>query len=158
MKRNHLNLLFLSITILLISACSFQFSTVIENDGSGEFGIEMEFTEEDFALMGAVSGEELLDQAGGDSDALCGEMGSDLGDFPSGARVEYQEKDGGFVCKFFMPFSDLDELNQIYADMDIDVNRLKIVDGNLEYDVAMDMAGSESDLISDLDLLKSAGV
>ena len=145
MKRNHLNLLFLSITILLISACSFQFSTVIESDGSGEFSIEMEFTEDDFALMGAVSGEELLDQAGGDSDALCGEMGSDLGDFPSGARVEYQEKDGGFVCKFFMPFSDLDELNQIYEDMDIDVNRLEIVDGNLEYDVAMDMAGSESD-------------
>lgn len=144
MKRNHLNLLFLSITILLISACSFQFSTVIESDGSGEFSIEMEFTEDDFALMGAVSGEELLDQAGGEA-ALCGEMGSDLGDFPSGARVEYQEKDGGFVCKFFMPFSDLDELNRIYADMDIDVNRLEIVDGNLEYDVAMDTSRGESD-------------
>jgi hypothetical protein len=124
---------------------------VINADESGEFIIKFTVTEEDIKDMEDEMGEDFedfLDNEFGENDLedVCKVM-EDEGDFPSSADAEYSEAGGEFSCEITIPFDDIDELIDIYADMDIgeikdiDLDR----DGDLTYELDVDMTNAEDE-------------
>ncbi|MBW8010354.1 MAG: hypothetical protein FVQ83_03810 [Chloroflexi bacterium] len=144
-------LLFLSLllTTLLFSACTVKFTTVINSDESGEFKILLSLSEDDIdAIEDEMNQdfEDFLDDETNENDLqdAC-ESVEDESDLPRGATVKYSDRSGTFTCEITIPFDDLDELEEIYADMGLaSVNRLRInSDGELDYEVDLLLYGMD---------------
>jgi hypothetical protein len=125
---------------LLLSACTVNFHTVINKDGSGDWITEMGFTKSD---------QESLQSFGyANIEAYCNEAAADL---PDNATMTIEQRGEETYCVFTASFASLEELRQAYAETDgLTINRLEIVDGVLYYDIAMDMSSDSGDLDSAL--------
>lgn len=146
MKRK-LSLVVILLTALLLSSCTIQFNTTIEKDGSGSVAVEIGFSETDI---------EMLDEFdGGTPEDFCEDMEDEGADIPEGATFEIEERGDEIWCVFTTPFDDIDELKDIYEEMGMTVNELELVDGELIYDIDVDMsdAGTDDLGIPGIDLL-----
>lgn len=147
-------LVFISLVSLLglfSAACSVHFTTVINSDGSGDFKIKYVITEKDIQDVEDEFDqdfEDFLDDQFGENDLeeVCNVL-EDEGDLPRSADAEYSEAEGEFSCEITIPFDDIDELVEIYEDLDIgeirdiDLGR----DGDLTYELDMDMTDAEGE-------------
>ena len=139
----------LSAIALMLSACSIYFTTEFNDDGSGEFMITFTVTEEDIEDVEDEFDQnidDILDDEFGESnfEDACEEM-EDQMDLPRSADSEFSEGAGAFKCEIIIPFDDIDELIEIYEDIDIvevkdiDLDR----DGDFNYEMDIDMVGAE---------------
>lgn len=131
---------------LMASACTFQFSTTVNEDATGKFVMELGITAEELAQLEAFGGESF--------DTLCTED-----EFaPSGvegATVVQEERGDEIWCVATVPFNDLAGLETIYRDMDVQINTLSLSDGDFVYDVNF---GFGADPDTDLSALAAMGV
>jgi len=124
-----------ALAALLLNACTIQIATVIKDDGSGSYGFEMGFNQEDQDAL-----------AGFDTspDAFCQEMQSG-GDLPQGATITTEERGGEIYCVMQAPFTNLAELRTLYVDGDgVTVNTLEIANGALTYDIDVNMTSGDT--------------
>lgn len=152
-KRGMLALL--GILALVASACTFQFSTQINEDGSGaqviEFGVTAEEQEQLQALM-AMGGE------GGDGsgdfsmEQLCSdqELTSEM---PVEASLELEERDDGDWCVARREFATLDELRNIFAEGEMALNTLEMTEDSFTFDLDMDLSDMGGEDLASLELL-----
>lgn len=131
---------------LMASACTFQFSTTVNEDSTGKFVMELGITADELAQLEAFGGESF--------DSLCTED-----EFaPSGvegATVVQEERGDEIWCVATMPFNDLAGLENIYRDMDVQITTLSLTDDEFIYDVSF---GLGSDPETDLSALAAMGV
>lgn len=114
-------LLIIAMMGFVISACSLDFNTNIKPDGSGEFSMQFVVNDIDIAFIEAEEGESIdeimireFDTT--NKETACNSLAEE-GDFPLQVSVKYQEKNRNYICEISMPFSNLDELVEIYDDM-----------------------------------------
>jgi hypothetical protein len=154
MKKRGL-LALLGIFALVASACTFQFSTQINEDGSGaqiiEFGVSAEEQEQLQALM-EMSGE------GGDSpeeftmEQLCQDEEL-LSEMPVQASLELEQRDDGDWCVARREFATLDELREIFADGEMSLNTLEMTEESFVFDLDFDLGDMGGEDLSSLELL-----
>lgn len=144
MKSKLLFISLVSMLALLVSACSLQFTTNINADGSGEFIIEIDVTAEDIADIEdewSDDFDDFLDDEYGDNDPedICESLLDSL-DIPRDAEFDFTERAGGFTCTLTIPFDDDNELEDLYQELGFgQVDRIRMNrDGELKY--AMDVA------------------
>ena len=148
-KRLLIPLLFF--TALLFSACTFEFSTVIEADGSGELVFEWSASESDFRAIADVSDQDYRDLID-ESEMNC-KSAEDAPDLPEGTVVEYRELGNTFSCKIIIPFEDIDELIAQYQDMEfIEIGIVEMnSDGELDYKLTVDLTDADDSEFEALD-------
>jgi len=118
-----------------LAGCSMEYGTQVSDNGSGRLTISVGFTSEEAELL-----EIPIDQGVN----LCQEMWADLSSqLPAGATIREEQRGNETWCIVESTFSDLDELSTIYADMDISINRLEIVNEMFYYDVSIDLSGGD---------------
>lgn len=144
------SLILLTLAALLISACSYNFTTVIASDGSGEFIIEMAITAADIELIEEEQDQDFedmaFDETGEDNlEDACFAIEDEL-DF-RGSDAEFKSRAGGYSCRVIVPFDDLYELIAIYEEIGLaDDLRIRMnSDGDLDYRLDLDMFGIEED-------------
>lgn len=120
---------------LLLAACNIQVSTSVNPDGSGELKSEIGFTAEEIESFGQLS-----DSA---TDDLCSSLQSEAGNLPSGATFTQEERGDETYCVIAQTFASLDELRELYNDMDVNVNTLQIENGQFVYDMDVDFSDAE---------------
>jgi hypothetical protein len=124
-----------ALAALLLNACTIQVATEIKDDGSGSYGFEMGFNQED---------QEALTSLGSSPEAFCQEM-QGSGDLPEGATITIEERGGETFCVMQGPFANLAELRTLYIDGDgVAVNTLEMNNGALTYDVDVNMSGGDT--------------
>lgn len=131
---------------LLASACTFQFSTTVNEDGTGKFVTEFGLTTEEISQLEAFGGESF--------DDLCTEDEFTTGG-PEGATVVQEERGDEIWCVATLPFTNLSELEAAYSEMDVQINTLSLTEDEFIYDVTFDMGGGEE---GDLSALAAMGV
>lgn len=130
---------------LALVACSTQYTTEINADGSGEFNVRFTLTDEDIKAIEEEEGDDfedlLFDESGEDDfETLCEDMVTSE-EVESGVSARYSERRGDISCEISTPFEDLDELIEIYKDMFpgmTGVVRMN-TEGELEYAIELDM-------------------
>lgn len=122
---------------LLASACTFQFSTTVNEDGTGKFVTEFGLTTDEISQLEAFGGESF--------DDLCTED-EFASDGPEGATVVQEERGDEIWCVATLPFNDLSGLEEAYRDMDVQINTLSMTEDEFVYDVTFNMGGEEGDL------------
>jgi hypothetical protein len=122
---------------LLASACTFQFSTTVNEDGTGKFVTEFGLTTDEISQLESFGGESF--------DDLCSED-EFAADGPEGATVVQEERGDEIWCVATLPFNDLSGLEEAYRDMDVQINTLSMTEDEFVYDVTFDMGGGEGDL------------
>jgi hypothetical protein len=133
---------------LLASACTFQFTTQINDDGSGvqiiEFGITAEEQDQLQALMameGGSSEDFSMEQLCQD-DELLSEM-------PVEASMQIEEREDGDWCVARREFASIDELRQILTEGEMGLNTLEMTDDSFVFDLDFDLGDmAEEDLSS----------
>lgn len=129
-------LVLLALTALLLTACKVNVITDIKSDGSGAYIQEFGMTTEDLSGLGM------------DAETFCDEMGNDM---PAGMSARQETRDKETWCIFETQFASLDELQKLYGETDTRINQIVISDGELIYDVTLDMSG-ESDSMAGMGL------
>ncbi len=120
----------LALTALLLTACDLNIITDIKSDGSGAYIQEIGMPTEELSGLGM------------DAESFCNEMGSDM---PPGmsARQETRNEDE-IWCIFETEFASIDELKALYGETDTRINQIAIAEGELIYDITLDMSGESS--------------
>lgn len=138
--------IFMVLLVLLGSACTFQFSTTVNEDGSGKFVTEMGMTADELAQLEAFGGESF--------DTIC-----TVDEFApttvEGVTVEQEERGDEIWCVATMPFNDLAGLVDTYGEMDVQVNELSMTEDEFVYDINF---GFGDDPEMDLSSLAAMGV
>lgn len=118
------------LTALLLSACNLNVITDIKSDGSGAYIQEIGMPTEELSALGM------------EADAFCDQVGQDL---PAGmsARQETRNEEETW-CIFETEFASLDELIALYSQTDTRINQIALADGELIYDITLDMSGESS--------------
>ena len=116
----------LTVAALLLSACTINLKTTINEDGSGQSISEFGFNAEDINSLTSL-GISSVQQ-------YCDESASDL---PDNATVAVEERGDETFCILTVPFATLEELKATYQDGDVTINRLEIVDNVLYYDISL---------------------
>jgi len=133
MKSKNLIFALLVLTAIMISACTINLKTVINEDGSGLFTYEYSFTEEDISSLSSMGYNSIED--------FCQDMASDM---PSNTVMSIEESDNDTYCILSAPFATFQELETNYESSDgVVVNRLEIVDNMLYYDISADTGTGE---------------
>jgi hypothetical protein len=130
MKNKTIFLALFILAILLLSACNINVITDIQSDGSGAYIQEIGMPSSDLSGLGM------------DAQGFCDQVGQDMPDGMS-ARQETRNKDE-LWCIFETKFTSLDELIAVYSETDTRINQIAIADGNLIYDITIDMSGESS--------------
>ena len=115
---------------LLLSACDINVITDIKSDGSGAYIQEIGLPTDELSGLGM------------DAEAFCAEMGKELPPNLS-ARQETRNEDE-IWCIFESKFASIDELIALYSETDTRINQIAIADGELIYDISLDMSGESS--------------
>lgn len=153
MTTKRLFIYLISLFSLALGACSVQFTTEINADGSGDFKVRYVLSEEDIQAIEEEEGddfEDLVFNEYGEDDLqnACEELVDDS-EFPGNATAAYSEKGGEISCEILMPFDDLDELIEIYEDQFFGMtgNVAMNTNGDLTYLIELDSSvfASEDD-------------
>jgi hypothetical protein len=129
MTPRRLRLLGLGTLALVLTACTINFNTVIQPDGSGIWKTEFGLNEQDISM---------LESSGSSAEQFCNDMESDL---PEGGSIALEERGQERWCVASAPFATLDDLRTIYEEMDgVTVNALAIEGGEFVYDLVVDMS------------------
>jgi hypothetical protein len=132
MKPNKFCLFFLlALAPLILTACNINIITDIQSDGSGAYIQEIGM---------ATDG---LSDLGMDAASFCDEMGKDM---PAGVSARQETRDKETWCIFETQFASLDELQNLYSETDTRINQVVIADGQLIYDITLDMTGDSGDM------------
>jgi hypothetical protein len=136
----------LVVLALLGSACTFQFTTTVNEDGTGKFVTEMGMTSDEMSQLEAFGGESF--------DDIC--TVEEFGPTDTeGVTVEQEQRGDEIWCVATIPFNDLSGLVDSYGEMDVQVNELSMTDDEFVYDVTF---GFGDDPDTDLSSLAAMGV
>ena len=145
----------LGILALVATACTFQFSTQINEDGSGaqviEFGVTAEEQEQLQALM-EMSGE---GGAGADEftmEQLCQDEEL-LSEMPVESSLELEQREDGDWCVARREFASLDELRDIFAEGEMSLNTLEMTDDSFVFDLDFDLSDMAGEDLASLEVL-----
>ena len=117
----------LVLAALLLSACNLNVITDIKSDGSGAYIQEIGMPTEDLSGFGMTA------------ESFCAEMGKDM---PPGMSARQETRNENELwCIFETEFASLDELKKLYGETDTRINQIALADGELIYDIALDMSG-----------------
>ncbi len=123
-------LVLLTLAALLLTACDLNVITDIQSDGSGVYIQEIGLPSEELSGLGM------------DAEAFCAEMGKEL---PPGMSARQETRNEAEIwCIFESKFASLDELTALYSETDTRINQIAIADGELIYDLTLDMRGESS--------------
>lgn len=131
-RRKTLYLVVFALGMLLLSGCTINITTEINEDGTGLFGEEIILTMDEVSTYGGTIGDRFCQD----------DLGLATEDLPPGASIRQEQDEDSVSCIITATFSSLEELREIYTDMDITVNSLSLEDGKFYYDVSLDMEGS----------------
>lgn len=127
----------LVIASLLLAACSVNIGTSVTTDGSGELRTEIGFTAEEK--------QSLLQLSSGSTENLCDSLQSEGQGLPPDATFTQEERGDETYCVTAQPFDNLDELTQLYGEMDgVTINELSLENGKFVYDVDVDFSDAEA--------------
>jgi hypothetical protein len=130
MKTIHQKAVILLVLGLAISSCTFQVRTALERDGSGMLSISAATSPQDPGLTTPIVGLSPEDLC---SPETIGELSG------SGAEFELQVSDDSVVCTIMIPFSDLDELREMYEGMDLTIEELQVDEESfIAYDMSIE--------------------
>lgn len=129
----------LAAVALLLSACTFQFNTALQADGSGEFRTEVGFTKAE---------QDALSTVGSSPKQFCQDMSNNqnLGQAP----IRVEERGDEVWCVIALPFANLDELRTIYTNMQgVTVNTLSRTGDRFIYDVDINLSSPDTPELGD---------
>ncbi len=132
MKNKKVHYVVIALAVLLLSACNANVITEIKSDGSGAYIQEIGMSTDDLSSFGL------------DAESFCNEMAQDM---PAGmgARQETR-KEEEIWCIFETQFATLDDLIALYSETDTRINQIAIADGELIYDITLDMTGETNNM------------
>jgi hypothetical protein len=116
----------------LLSGCKANVVTKINGDGSGKFSQEIGFTKEELSSLSSL----------GSGVDFCSTLGSN--NSVSGQSVNQEKRGDETWCVFETPFASLDELKTLYSSSDTSVNDLSINNGQLHYNVTINLSGANA--------------
>ena len=104
---------------LILTACTIEVHTKVNEDGSGEFSYSFFISNEEVALFMGEFGDYGLDI---NADEICEGMGSEFGDadFLNPPIVEAKETEDGIECLTTVPFNSIDQLRLMHSNSDFD--------------------------------------
>jgi hypothetical protein len=137
---------FIVLLALMASACTFQFSTTVNEDATGKFVTEFGLTTEELTQLEAFGGESF--------DDLCTQEEFATG-APEDVVVEQEERGDEIWCVATLSFNDLAGLEEAYREMEVQINSLSLTDDEFVYDVTF---GFGSDPETDIGALAAMGV
>jgi hypothetical protein len=118
-----------SIITLILSACRVVIDTKINPDGSGVLRNAVVYSAEEQQNFEQTPGNE--------SASICDDL---LSDMPAGATFSEEQYGGEIYCVTTRSFADLQELRQLYAQMDsVSVRELQFELGRLTVDIDVDL-------------------
>lgn len=118
--------------ILVLSGCKANVITKINSDGSGKFTQEVGFTAQEMTTLSSF----------GTGSDFCTNMGGN--NSISGSSVSQEKRGDEVWCIFDTSFSTLEELKSLYSEADTTANDINITDGQLHYDVTVNMSGANA--------------
>jgi hypothetical protein len=124
-------LVLFALATLLLTACKVNIVTDIKSDGSGAYIQEIGMATEELSGLGM------------DAASFCDEMGKDM---PAGISARQETRDKETWCIFETKFESLDKLKNLYSETDTRINQIAIADGQLIYDITLDMTGDSGDM------------
>lgn len=124
-------LVLFTLAAMLLTACNINIITDIKSDGSGAYIQEIGMTTDGLSDFGM------------DAASFCDEMGKDM---PPGMSARQETRDKETWCIFETNFASLDELKNLYSETDTRINQIVIADGQLIYDITLDMTGDSGDM------------
>ncbi len=128
---------------LLLAACTIQINTTVQSSGAGELRTEMGFNQAD---------QEALSGIGASPEEFCADMQSEE-NLAEDVPVTVEERGDEVWCVVTVPFTNLDELRELYAGMGgITVNRLEMSGDQFFYDVDVEFAAEEAEGMGALEL------
>lgn len=131
---------------LLASACTFKFSTTVNEDATGKFVTEFGLTADEITQLEAFGGESF--------DSMC-----TVDEFATGSSenvvVEQEQRGDETWCVATLSFNSLSELEAAYGDMDVQINTLTLTEDEFVYDVSFNV-GADPEM--DLGALAAMGV
>jgi hypothetical protein len=143
----------IAVLALLASACTFQFTTQINDDGSGaqiiEFGTTAEEQEQLQTLMamGAEGGEGMEDFS---MEQLC-QDDELLSEMPVESSMQIEEREDGDWCVARREFANLEELRQIFTEGEMGLNTLEMTDDSFVFDLDFDLGDMAQEDLSSLE-------
>lgn len=146
----------MAVITLLASACTFQFTTQINDDGSGsqiiEFGVTTEEQAQLQALMamGAEGGQNAGDFS---MEQLC-QDDELLNEMPIETSMQIEEREDGDWCVAQRQFASLDDLRQIFTEGEMGLNTLEMTDDSFVFDLDFDLGDMTQD---DLGAMEDVG-
>ncbi len=133
MKSRTVAWLLLAVGMLFVAGCKVNSLTTIKPDGSGEFRTEMGLTADEVKQFGSLSS--------GGTDNICSAATQSGESLPKGTTFQQEQRGSETWCVAVIPFATLDELKQMYGQLSgVTVNQLESKDGQLLYDVSLDLA------------------
>ena len=123
----------------LLEEATIDYSTTVNDDGSGTFMI--------IFLIDESDSDDLIDQLeerdlGSGVDDWCDEVEGyfdDMDELPNLDDSSYDESDDGFLCSIVYEFDDFDELEEIYEDFGfVEINDLDFDEENIDYAVDLE--------------------
>ncbi len=134
MKSGVLQFILFAACALLLAACKFQATTILNPDGSGELRTEAGFTAEERQNLENQS-----------SRKGPGDFCNTSGRTPPDVTVTEEQRGDETWCVTTQKFDNPDELRKLYMEQKgIRVNRLEIANGTLYYDIDVDTASEDS--------------
>lgn len=134
MKHKPILLSLLIFSALLLSACTVNIKTVINEDGSGQYITEFGFNEEDKGS--------LTEMGYGSLDDYCTDAASDM---PPNTVMRVEQREEEIFCVLTVSYTTLDELKTYYGEGNVEINRLEIVDNIVYYDISVDSSGDTAE-------------
>jgi len=117
---------------LLLSACKVNFLTEIKSNGSGIYTQEIGFQGDEASMAG-------LSSAGQD---FCASQNQEI---PPGTSIRQETRNETETwCIYETEFASLDELKSIYGTTDTVINNISLADGQLTYDITLDLSGDSN--------------
>jgi hypothetical protein len=125
-----LSIVILITLAILLSACQVNFKTDIQKNGSGIYTQEIGFQGDESSMAGLSAGDE----------DFCSNQNSEL---PPGTTTRQETRNTNETwCVYETPFASLEELKAIYGGTDTVINDISLKDGELTYDITLDLSTS----------------
>lgn len=118
--------------VLLLSACQVNFITEINGNGSGKYVQEIGFQGDEASMAGLSS----------TGENFCASQNEEI---PPGTSIRQETRNETETwCIYETAFKSLDELKAIYSTTDTLINDISLADGQLTYDITLDLGGDSS--------------
>jgi hypothetical protein len=122
--------------ILLSTGCKANLITKINDNGSGVFTQEVGFSADEIATLSGL----------GNETDICGNAGSQMENLPTNPKMRQETRGDETWCISDVPFVSLNELATMYTGTELLVNDISITDGNIHYDITMDLTSDASQM------------